>query len=111
MGGSFGEIFFGNCTALGIPCLTADLADVEWLSREVEKHPDRPVEVDVERREVRFGGRTIKAGIPDGARHQLVSGGWDSMGVLLDAGDQIERTARALPYVSGFCPAPRGGGA
>ena len=102
VGGSFGEIFFGNCTALGIPCLTADMSDVEWLLREVEKHPDRPVEVDVEHREIRFGGRTIRAGIPDGARHQLVSGGWDSMGMLLDAGDQIERTARALPYVSGF---------
>jgi hypothetical protein len=24
------------------------------------------------------------------------------MGVLLEAGDQIERTARALPYVSGY---------
>jgi 3-isopropylmalate/(R)-2-methylmalate dehydratase small subunit len=102
VGGSFGEIFFGNCTALGIPCLTADMPDVEWLFREVEKHPERPVEVDVERREIRFGGRTIRAGIPDGARHQLMSGGWHSMGVLLDAGDQIERTARALPYVSGF---------
>ncbi len=102
VGGSFGEIFFGNCTVLGIPCLTAEPAEIEWLLREVEKHPDRPIEVDVERREVRFNGRVIQAGIPDGARHQLVSGGWNSMGVLLDAGDAIERTARALPYVAGY---------
>jgi 3-isopropylmalate/(R)-2-methylmalate dehydratase small subunit len=102
VGGSFGEIFFGNCTVLGIPCLTADMSDIDWLLREVEKHPERPVEVDVERREIRFGGRTIRAAIPDGARHQLVSGDWNSMGVLLDAGEQIERTARALPYVRGF---------
>ena len=102
VGGSFGEIFFGNCAALGIPCLTAEPSDIEWLLREVEKHPDRLVEVDVERREVRFNGRVLQAGIPDGVRHQLVSGAWDSMGVLLEAGDQIERTARALPYVSGY---------
>jgi 3-isopropylmalate/(R)-2-methylmalate dehydratase small subunit len=102
VGGSFGEIFFGNCTALGIPCLTADMADVEWLLREVERHPDRPVEVDLERREVRCGGRVIRAGIPDGARHQLVTGEWNSMGVLLEAGDRIEQTARALPYIAGF---------
>jgi len=102
VGGSFGEIFFGNCTVLGIPCLTAEMSDIEWLLREVEKHPDRPVEVDVERREVRFNGRAIRAGIPDGARHQLVSGSWNSMGVLLDAGDAIERTAHALPYVAGY---------
>ena len=102
VGGSFGEIFFGNCTVLGIPCLTAEMSDIEWLLREVEKHPDRPVEVDVERREVRFNGRAIRACIPDGARHQLVSGSWNSMGVLLDAGDAIERTAHALPYVAGY---------
>ena len=57
VGGSFGEIFFGNCAALGIPCLTAGPRDIDWLLREVERHPDRPVEVDVERREVRFNGR------------------------------------------------------
>jgi 3-isopropylmalate/(R)-2-methylmalate dehydratase small subunit len=102
VGGSFGEIFFGNCTVLGIPCLTAETGEIDWLLREVEKHPDRPIEVDVERREVRFNGRVFPAGIPDGARHQLVSGGWNSMGVLLEAGDQIERTAGALPYVSGY---------
>ena len=35
VGGSFGEIFFGNCTALGIPCLTAEMSDIEWLLHEV----------------------------------------------------------------------------
>jgi 3-isopropylmalate/(R)-2-methylmalate dehydratase small subunit len=102
VGGSFGEIFFGNCTANGIPCLVADPADVAWLLREVEKHPREALDVDVEGQEVRFRGRSIGASIPDGARHQLVSGSWNAMGVLLEAGDAIERTARALPYVSGF---------
>jgi 3-isopropylmalate/(R)-2-methylmalate dehydratase small subunit len=102
VGGSYGEIFFGNCTANGIPCLVAEPDDVEWLLREVEKHPRETLDVDVERQEVRFRGRTIRARIPDGARHQLVSGSWNAMGMLLDAGEAIERTARALPYVSGF---------
>jgi len=102
VGGSYAEIFFGNCTANGIPCLAADQADVDWLLRAVEKNPREAIDVDVERQEVRFMGRTIPARIPDGARNQLVSGSWNAMGVLLDAGDAIERTARALPYVSGF---------
>jgi len=102
VGGSYAEIFFGNCTANGIPCLAADQADVDWLLRAVEKNPREALDVDVERQEVRFMGRTIPARIPDGARNQLVSGSWNAMGVLLDAGDAIERTARALPYVSGF---------
>src|SRR5262245_31210392 len=100
--GSYGEIFFGNCTANGMPCLVAQPADGDWLLREGARPPREPVEPDVERQEVRFMGRTIRARIPEGARQQLVTGSWNALGVLLDAGDTIERTAGSLPYVSGF---------
>jgi 3-isopropylmalate/(R)-2-methylmalate dehydratase small subunit len=102
VGGSFAEIFFGNCTMLGIPCLSISQDDVLWLQRAVGRDPKQPVNVDVERREVRFGDRVIPARIPDGARNQLVSGAWNATGVLLDAGDAIEATAGRLPYVKGF---------
>ena len=102
VGGSFGEIFFGNCTALGIPCLSADPVDIEWLMRAVARAPQAPVVLDVEKREVRFGDRTIPARIPDGTRGQLLAGTWNAMGVLLEAGDAIERTAQRLPYVVGY---------
>ena len=49
VGGSFAEIFFGNCTALGIPCVTADMADVEWLQRAVGREPGRELALDLER--------------------------------------------------------------
>ena len=35
VGGSFAEIFFGNCVMLGIPCLVASQADIEWLQRAI----------------------------------------------------------------------------
>ena len=57
VGGSFGEIFFGNCVILGIPCLVATQADLEWLQKAVERAPQAPVQVDVEKQEVRFGDR------------------------------------------------------
>jgi 3-isopropylmalate/(R)-2-methylmalate dehydratase small subunit len=102
VGGSFGEIFFGNCTTLGIPCLTADMADIEWLIAEAAASPKTEGVVDVEAKLVRFGERTIKASIPDGARGQLIQGTWDATGVLLQAGDQIEQVGSRLPYVKGF---------
>ena len=102
VGGSFGEIFYGNCTALGIPCVTADPEDLGWLMEEVERYPDRELRLDIEGLEGRFGDRTFPIRIPDSTRSQLVSGTWNAMGVLLEAGDQIERTARALPYVAGY---------
>jgi 3-isopropylmalate/(R)-2-methylmalate dehydratase small subunit len=102
VGGSFAEIFFGNCTMLGIPCLAISQDDVLWLQRAIGRDPRQAMAVDVERQEVRFGDRVIPARIPDGARNQLVSGAWNPTGVLLEAGDAIEATAKRLPYVSGF---------
>jgi 3-isopropylmalate/(R)-2-methylmalate dehydratase small subunit len=102
VGGSFGEIFFGNCVILGIPCLRASQADLEWLQKGVSRDPQASVAVDVEKQEVRFGDRVIKATIPDAPRNQLVGGTWDSTAVLLEAGAAIESTAGRLPYVKGF---------
>jgi 3-isopropylmalate/(R)-2-methylmalate dehydratase small subunit len=102
VGGSFGEIFYGNGVILGIPCLVASQADLEWLQKAIEHAPKDPVSVDVEKQEVRFGDRVIKATVPDGPRTQLVAGTWDSTAVLLEAGGAIEATARKLPYVKGY---------
>ena len=102
VGGSFGEIFFGNCVILGIPCLRASQEDLEWLQKAVSRDPQASVAVDVEKQEVRFGDRLIKATIPDAPRNQLVGGTWDSTAVLLEAGAAIESTAGRLPYVKGF---------
>ena len=102
VGGSFAEIFFGNCVMLGIPCLVASQEDLEWLQKAIAKSPQVPVTVDVEKQEVHFGDHAIKASIPDGARNQLVGGTWDSTAVLLEAGAAIEATAGKLPYVTGF---------
>ncbi|HYE92325.1 MAG TPA: 3-isopropylmalate dehydratase small subunit [Terriglobales bacterium] len=102
VGGSFGEIFFGNCVMLGIPCLRVSQADLEWLQKEISRSPQTTLSVDVEKQEVTFGDRVIKATIPDGPRNQLVNGQWDSTAVLLEAGDRIEATAKKLPYVSGY---------
>ncbi|HKZ55713.1 MAG TPA: 3-isopropylmalate dehydratase small subunit, partial [Anaerolineales bacterium] len=102
VGGSFGEIFFGNCVMLGIPCLVASQADLEWLQKAISRSPQAPVTVDVERQELRFGDRGINATIPDGPRNQLVGGTWDSTAVLLEAGEAIEATATKLPYVAGY---------
>ena len=102
VGGSFGEIFAGNCVMLGIPCLRASQEDLEWLQKAISRSPGESISVDVEKQEVRFGDRVIKATIPDGPRNQIVNGTWDSTAVLLEAGAAIEATAGKLPYVKGF---------
>ena len=101
VGESFGDIFVGNCTALGIPWLTVDAEDADWLMEAVVEDPEREIVLDVENREVLFGERTMPAGIPTGHHKQLLTGTWNATFVLLEAGEEIERVAKSLPYISG----------
>ena len=102
VGGSFAEIFAGNCTALGLPCLVLELADLEALMNAVEARPAQKLTLDVAARTVTCDVGTFAAQIPDGTRQQLLEGSWNATAVLLDAGDAIERTAADLPYLAGF---------
>ena len=102
VGESFGEIFFGNCTALGMPCLAVAAEDLEWLMKSTAQHPDREILVDVENREVRVAERIIPAMIPEDHRNQLLTGTWNATVVLQEAGEEIERVAKSLPYVTGY---------
>jgi 3-isopropylmalate/(R)-2-methylmalate dehydratase small subunit len=102
VGASFAEIFFGNCTALGLPCVTLSPNDLSKLMDSVELDPTQQVTVDLRARTVACRAGTFEAGIPDGARGQLVEGSWNATSVLLEAGDAIEACAHRLPYVAGF---------
>jgi 3-isopropylmalate/(R)-2-methylmalate dehydratase small subunit len=102
IGGSFAEIFFGNCIALGLACVTLRSGDLAELMDTVTLDPEQTVEVDLEAREVRHRGKVFAAKIPDGSRKQLLEGTWNATSVLLDAGDAIEATAARLPYTRGF---------
>jgi 3-isopropylmalate/(R)-2-methylmalate dehydratase small subunit len=102
VGESFAEIFFGNCVALGIPCLTASADDLLALRAAVEADAALDVSVDLPQQEVRFGGKRIAAKMPAGPREQLASGRWDTTFELLEAARAIETTAGALPYFGGF---------
>jgi 3-isopropylmalate/(R)-2-methylmalate dehydratase small subunit len=102
VGGSFAEIFAGNCTALGLPCLVLAPDDLDALMNAIEARPGQTVTVDVAARSVTCDVGTFAAQIPDGTRQQLLEGSWNATAVLLDAGDAIERTAQRLPYVAGF---------
>ena len=102
VGESFAEIFFGNCVAMGLPCMTASEEDVARLMQAVKEDPSLELEIDVEAQTVVFGSDSITAALPDGPREQLATGTWDALGQLLEAVDEVESTALKLPYVAGF---------
>ncbi len=102
LGESFADIFFGNCVALGIPCVTARDADVAALLAAVEEDPAHDLSVDVDALAAAYRGRTYQIALPAGVRNQFLQGTWDGTRVLLDAGARIRQTAEHLPYVRGF---------
>jgi 3-isopropylmalate/(R)-2-methylmalate dehydratase small subunit len=102
VGESFAEIFFGNCVAMGIPCLVLTASDLQRLGAAVEADPKLEVSVDLDARQVRFGSSVLPAIIPEGSREQLASGRWDTTGELIEGAAQIERTAAGLPYFAGW---------
>ena len=102
VGGSFAEIFFGNCTAMGLPCVTLTPGDLAGLMDSVELDPTQDVTVDLEAQTVTSRAGVVQAGIPVGTRTLLLSGTWDATAQLLAAGDAIEKTAKQLPYVDAY---------
>ena len=99
---SFAEIFFGNCLALGLPCLTASGADVSALMDSIDEDPRQEVAIDLAGQIIAYKGGQVRGTIPDGPREQFLSGTWDALGQLLEAGVAIDDAAAKLPYVTAF---------
>ncbi len=96
--GNFAEIFFGNATSLGMPCVSSSRENLEKLSSAIETDPNLEVVVDVENLQVRYGTVGMPCEITPGARDSLLNGSWDPLEELLTATNGIEKTARSLPY-------------
>jgi 3-isopropylmalate/(R)-2-methylmalate dehydratase small subunit len=97
---NFAEIFFGNSTTLGIPCVTASREDIAKIAAFVEANPSQEITIDLEKMDVRFGSESVKIQQRDSARDALVNGRWDAIGELLDGVPAVKETAKKLPYLA-----------
>jgi 3-isopropylmalate/(R)-2-methylmalate dehydratase small subunit len=100
VGESFAEIFFGNSTTLGMPCVTVTHDAVVALGKAVEEKPDTVVEVNLETNTVSAGSLSFPCSMKPGARDALLAGEWDPIGFLLDGKDAVKKVAAKLPYLS-----------
>jgi 3-isopropylmalate/(R)-2-methylmalate dehydratase small subunit len=84
---SFADIFFSNCTKIGLLPVRLPEHDVRALMRAGS------AEIDLDAREVRFDGRTVAFEIDDETRHRLLNGLDDIALTLRQAGaiDAFER--------------------
>jgi len=96
---SFAEIFFGNSTGIGMPCVCGSKFDIEALAAALEADPKVEVQIDLEKMTVTYGDVTFPCTMPESAREALVSARWDPIAELLEAGPAIEAKAKELPYI------------
>ena len=99
IGVSYAEIFFGNSTGLGMPCVSMTPEQNEELMALVQQHPETEVSLDLTSMTVVFGEKTFSITMPDGAREALVSGKWDSIQELVDNEAKASAVAATLSYV------------
>lgn len=99
VGESFAEIFFGNCVAMGIPCVTAETAAVTTLQKLVAEDPTLAVVVDLEQMKVQAGDFSLSAQMGSGPRQMFLEGTWDACGQLVAQAEAIAQTAHQLPYL------------
>lgn len=97
--GNFAEIFFGNSTNLGIPCVSMDEGSRNELSNIIERNPSCLLTLDLLNHQIRTDDQSWKFEIRAGARDSLISGTWDSLDELLGNQALIDEVSRGLPYV------------
>ncbi len=96
---SFAEIFFGNSTTLGMPCVVLAAEDRHALSAAVEADPTLEITIDLDSMQVHAGANTYPCVMPDSARQSLLGGNWDPLAELVEGADDVDRVAAQLPYV------------
>ena len=102
IGESFAEIFFGNCLALGIPCLTASKEEIVNLQNLVEKNNNQIWDFNLKNLSISNQKETVKLILDEGPHNMLYSGKWDATSQLLDEEEKINKTFNNLPYLNNF---------
>jgi 3-isopropylmalate/(R)-2-methylmalate dehydratase small subunit len=95
---SFAEIFAGNCTTLGIPCIMLAEAEIAAIAKAIEKDPKATLTIDLANSTVSWPGGSAKIQMKSGARESLMKGEWDALGQLLDGKEQVAAMASKLNY-------------
>lgn len=95
--GNFAEIFFGNSTTLGLPCVAAKKEDLESLTQLIKKEPSTEVQIDLEKLQVTAGKLSFSVTMKASAQQGLLSGRYDAITDLLSNLPKVKELAIRLP--------------
>ncbi|MAH57162.1 MAG: isopropylmalate isomerase [Synechococcus sp. ARS1019] len=102
VGVSFAEIFYGNCLALGIPCVTVSPEDVRQLQQRVIAEPQRRWTLDLQALSFSSEQSSQPVTLAEGPRQMLTTGRWDATSQLIAREAELKALSNRLPYLNGF---------
>ena len=98
IGESFAEIFYSNCTAIGIPCFTLPKKSI----KDLQNHNNNKylyLEIDLENSLAKSKDLNFNLEIKESPRKMFLSGEWDATSILLENEDLIKNKFNDLPYL------------
>lgn len=98
VGLSFAEIFFGNATTLGMPCVTVSEQDHTTLAAALADNPSTEATIDVVGQRITFGDLEMTCALPPSAREALIDGIWDPIALMLEEPEAVAAKVNALGY-------------
>lgn len=94
---TFAEIFFGNSTGIGLPCVCASRADLAAAMALTEAEPDTEWTVDLAAMTLSCAKAAYPLTMPAEPREALMQGRWDAVVELMNAPEAVEKLAASLP--------------
>ncbi len=95
--GNFAEIFFGNSTTLGLPCVSAKKEDLQALTQLITQEPATAVEIDLKNLKVTAGQLNFPVTMKASAQQGLLSGRYDAIADLLINLPKVNAMAAKIP--------------
>ena len=94
--GNFAELFFGNSTTLGLPCVSAKKEDLQALTQLISSEPNTDLEIDLEKLKVTAGKLSFPVTMKASAQQGLLSGRYDAIADLLANLPKVKELAARL---------------
>ncbi len=94
---SFAEIFFGNSSGIGMPCVCATHADLQTALQITTEHPETEWVLDLATMTLSCPAATLPVTMPAEPREALMQGRWDAVVELMNAPEAVATLAATLP--------------
>mgnify|MGYP005811412773 CR=1 FL=1 len=95
---SFAEIFFGNATTIGLPCIILNSSDIESISNILKDNIQTECRIDLLNKQVYINDKGYHFSIPEEIRMSFINGTYDNLSILLNNVELIKKFEPYLPY-------------